>query len=72
MKTWKEAITEKFVVTYPSSTSMTIWGKTRSGKKSRAVCGWDIYNAISKMPECQTLFRNANIGVYDRYLKLFS
>ena len=55
MKTWHEAVSEKFYITNPGPGRINVWGKTKSGKKSRSMCGWDIRNAIRAMPECVRL-----------------
>jgi hypothetical protein len=49
MKTWHEAVSEKFYITNPGPGRINVWGKTKSGKKSRSMCGWDILNNIVKI-----------------------
>ena len=51
MKTWHEAVSEKFYITNPGPGRINVWGKTKSGKKSRSMCGWDILNNIVKITE---------------------
>lgn len=73
MKTLQEAIAEKFVITKPTPYKMNVWAKTKSGKKSRSVCGWDIRDALRNIPECKQLFsdKHINIGVYRDHLEIY-
>lgn len=51
MKTWVDTIleTKQFIITRPATCKINIWATTKSGNKSRSVCGWDILNNIVKI-----------------------
>lgn len=70
MKTWHEAVSEKFYITNPGPGRINVWGKTKSGKKSRSICGWDICNAIKAMPECKC-FEKQTFGVYKDHIEIY-
>lgn len=70
MKTWIEAVSERFYITSPCAGQLNVWGKTLSGKKSRSVCGWDIRNAIRKMPECKCLEKQT-FSIFKDHVELF-
>lgn len=70
MKTWIEAVSERFYITSPCAGHISVWGKTRSGKKSRSLCGWDIRDAIRKMPECKC-FEKQTFRIFKDHIELF-
>lgn len=73
MKSWYTIVSKDFYITNPYPGQINIWAKTKSGKKSRSVCGWDIRDALRKIPECKPLFsdKSINIGVYRDHLEIY-
>lgn len=73
MRPWHIAITDRYIITHPQIGRINIWAKTKSGKKSRSTCGWDIRDGLLKIPECQCLFsdKTINIGVYKDHLEIY-
>ena len=61
--TWHEAVTtsNKYVLTNPLPGVFNVWRKTKSGRKSRTHCGWDIVNELREMPAVAKLWNSGII-----------